>query len=142
MDAQPDVAVVRSRIRDEIKRKFADLVRDVKRSQGSMSAVAAQIGVTRQALAQYADGSVPQSDVLLMALFKWDWSVRVENLGKPSWCEFSISDMEGGPRRRRPEPLQLPLFDALTEMDHDMETLKKSVGRVEFEVRKAFGKRA
>jgi transcriptional regulator with XRE-family HTH domain len=131
----------RLRIRDAIQRKFAELVTGVKSGQGSLAEVAEQLGVRRQAMDQYASGSVPASDVLLMALLKWNWQIRVEDpKGQPSWCEFSVSDMEGGIKRRKPEPVQLSLFDALTDLDQNMDTLKKSVGRVEFEIKRAFGK--
>ena len=87
--------------------------------------------------------SVPQGDVLLTAFLKWDWSIRIENKGgTPAWCEFSISDVDGGVQRRKREPIQLSLFDALTDLDQDLETMKKSVGRVELEIERAFGKRA
>ena len=43
-------------------------------------------------------------------------------------------------KRRKREPVQLSLFDALTGLDQNMDTLKKSVGRVEFEIKRAFGK--
>jgi hypothetical protein len=131
----------RLQIRDAIQRKFIELVNGVKSGHGSLAEVAAQLGVRRQALDQYASGSVPASDVLLMAFLKWDWVIKVDgHKGQPSWCEFSVSDMEGGIKRRKPEPVQLSLFDALTELDQGMDTLKKSVGRVEFEVKRAFGK--
>jgi transcriptional regulator with XRE-family HTH domain len=131
----------RLRIRDAIQREFASLVDDVKSGQGSLSEVAAQLGVSRQALDQYASGSVPASDVLLMAFLKRDLVVRIEDWGgKPSWCEFSVSDIEGGVKGRKREPVQLSLFDALTNLDQNMDTLKKSVGRVEFEIERAFGK--
>jgi hypothetical protein len=127
----------------EIRRKFADLVKKVKSGPGSLSDMAAQLGVTRQALSQYAEKSVPQADVLLTAFLKWDWSIRIENKGgTPAWCEFSISDVDGGVQRRKREPIQLSLFDALTDFDQDLDTLKKSAGRVELEIERAFGKRA
>jgi hypothetical protein len=34
------------------------------------------------------------------------------------------------------------LFDALTDFDNNLKTLKRSVGRVEIEIDRAFGKRA
>jgi hypothetical protein len=48
--------------------------------------------------------------------------------------------LEGGIKRRKREPVQLSLFDALTGLDQNMDTLKKSVGRVEFEIKRAFRK--
>jgi len=134
---------LRTKCLEEIRRKFADLVRNVKSGPGSLSDVAAQLGVTRQALSQYATGSVPQADVLLAAFLKWDWTIRIENAGgTPAWCEFSISDAEGDMERRKPEPLQLSLLDAIANLDKDIDTVKKSVGRVELEIDRAFGKRA
>jgi len=136
-----DADQYRRLLRNETQRKFSDLVNKVKSGKGSLSDVAAQIGVSRQALDQYAAGSVPASDVLLMAFLKWDWVIRVEDRhGHPSWCEFSVSDMEGGVKARKREPVQLSLFDALTDLDQNMDTLRKSVGRVEFEIKRAFGK--
>jgi len=113
----------------------------VKSGRGSLSEVAADLGVSRQALDQYANGSVPASDVLLMAFLKWGWVVKVEDHhGQPSWCEFSVSDMEGGVKTRKRAPVQLSLFDALTDLDQNMDTLKRSVGRVEFRDRKGLRK--
>jgi len=133
----------RSMVRAEIRRMFADLVNTVKSGPGSLSDVAAQIGVRRQALSQYAEGSVPQGDVLLAAFLKWDWTIRIESKGgTPAWCEFSISDVDGGVQNRKRAPIQLSLFDALTGLDQDLQTMKKSVGRVELEIERAFGKRA
>jgi transcriptional regulator with XRE-family HTH domain len=127
--------------RDAIHREFAELVNGVKSGQGSLADVAAQLGVSRQALDQYANGSVPASDVLLMAFLKRDMVIRIEDRGgDPSWCEFSVSDIDGGIKGRKRKPIQLSLFDALTDLDQNMDTLKKNVGRVEFEIERAFGK--
>jgi transcriptional regulator with XRE-family HTH domain len=143
METSLEPGELRSRCCAEIKRKFAELVKNVKSGPGSLSGVAAQLGVSRQALSQYAEGSVPQADVLLAAFLKWDWSIRVENRGgTPAWCEFSLSDVDGGVQRRKREPIQLSLFDALTDFDNNLQTLKRSVGRVEIEIDRAFGKRA
>lgn len=143
MDTPVNVEELRRSIRQDVQRRFAELVKSVKSSSGSLTAVAAQLGVKRQMLDQYASGSVPASDVLLAAFLKWGWTVRTENRGvTPAWCEFSVSDMEGGVRKRKREPVQLSLFDALTDLDQNLDTLKKNVGRVEFELERAFGKRA
>jgi hypothetical protein len=104
-----------------------------------MEQVAAQIGVSRTMLPNYAKGSVPEADVLLTAFLEWGWSIRIEDTGgTPSWCEFGLSDVEGGIELRKAEPTQLSLFDALQELDQDIDTLKKSVGRAEAEIRRAF----
>jgi len=134
---------LRLKIREAVKRKFVDLVKNVKSGSGSLADVAAQIGVRRQMLDQYAEGSVPGADVLLAAFLKWDWAIRIENQGAtPAWCEFSVSDIDGGVKRRRAEPIQLSLFDALTDFDQNIDNVKKSVGRVEIEIERAFGRRA
>ena len=133
---------LRAKLREAIKRKFSELVTNVKSGPGSLSDVAAQLGVRRQAISQYATGSVPQADVLLCAFLKWDWTIRAEDTGgTPAWCEFSVSDVEGGLRHRKREPIQLSLFDALTDLDQNLGAMKKSVGRVELEVQKALGSR-
>lgn len=143
MDTPLDVDRLRRNIREAIRLKFAELVKNVKSGPGTLSDVAAQLGLSRPALSQYAGGSVPESDVLLAAFLKWDWVIRIENKGEaPAWCEFSVSNMEGGVKKRKREPVQLSLFDALTDLDQNINTLKKSVGRVESEIDRAFGKRA
>ena len=105
--------LLRAKIREAIRSKFSELVKNVKSGPGSLAAIAAQIGVRRQALDQYAEGSVPQGDVLLAAFLYWDWVIRIDDKGgKPSWCEFSISGIDGGVQQRKREPIQLSLFDA------------------------------
>ena len=143
MEGPVNIAQLRTRIREEVQAKFADLVKNVKAGPGSLDNVARQIGVTRPALTQYARGSVPQSDVLLAAFLKWDWEIRIENPGEaPAWCEFSMSDVHGGIKKRKREPVQLSLFEALTDLNENMDTLKKTVGRVELEIDRAIGRRA
>ena len=135
--------LLRAKIREAIRSKFSELVKNVKSGPGSLAAIAAQIGVRRQALDQYAEGSVPQGDVLLAAFLYWDWVIRIDDKGgKPSWCEFSISGIDGGVQQRKREPIQLSLFDALTDLNQNIDNVKKSVGRVEAEIDLAFGKRA
>ena len=95
-------------------------------------------------LDQYATGSVPKADVLIAAFLKWDWTIKIDNPAKegPRWFEFALSDIDGGLKKRKPKPVQLSLFEALNDMGENIETLKKSVGRVELEVERAFGKTA
>lgn len=129
----------RQQIRKEIKRRFEQLVRNVRNGTESLETVAAQIGVSRTMLPNYAKGSVPEADVLLTAFLKWDWHIEIkETGGTPGWCEFGLSDVEGGIERRKAEPTQLSLFDALEDLDQSIDTLKKSVGRAEAEIRRAF----
>jgi hypothetical protein len=130
-------------IRKAIQRKFVDLVKNVKSSTGSLADTAAQLGVKRPMLNQYAEGSIPGSDVLLAAFLKWDWVIRIEMPGGvPEWVEFSVSDRAGGVQDRKREPVQLSLFEALEDLDQNLTVLKRSVGRVEFEVQRAFSKDA
>ena len=53
--------------------------------------------------------------------------------------EFTVNDLEGGLQQRNPEPIQLSLFEALSELDGQISVLKKTVGRVELEIERAFG---
>jgi len=142
MNTPINVDEFRSLVRKEIAKKFVDLMSTARKNRGSQTAIAAQLGVQRQMLDQYAAGSVPQADVLLTAFLEWDWSIRIDNPARegPRWFEFAVSDMDGGLRKRKPAPVQLSLFEALNDMEEKIETLKKSVGRVEFEVERAFGK--
>lgn len=134
-----DANEFRQEIRKVIKRKFSDLVKDVKRGTESLEQVAAQIGVSRTMLPNYAKGSMPEADVLLTAFLRWDWRIRIEDTGgTPEWCEFGLNDVAGGIERRKAEPTQLSLFDALEDLDQSIDTLKKSVGRAEAEIRRAF----
>ena len=144
MDTAIDATTFKSLVREEITKKFKELISTVRNSRGSMKDVAAQIGVSRHMLELYGTGSLPQGDVLLAAFLKWDWSIKIfspANEG-PRWFEFALSDIEGGLQERKPTPVQLSLFEALNDMEEKIETLKKSVGRVEFEDERAFGKTA
>jgi hypothetical protein len=128
---------------EAIKKKFVALVSSTKDGRGSLTEIASQLGVKRQMLTQYAEGSVPASDVLLAAFLKWGWVLRVEDWGERSaWCEFSLSRSNKSLPKRTPEPVQLSLFDALAVLDENLDTLKKSVGRVESEIQRALGKPA
>jgi hypothetical protein len=133
----------RKQVRKEIKRQFEGLVNEIRKGTASLESVAAQIGVSRTMLPNYAKGSIPEADVLLTAFLRWDWRIRIEETGgTPEWCEFGLSDVAGGIERRKAEPTQLSLFDALGDLEQNIDTLKKSVGRAEAEIRRAFsGKR-
>jgi hypothetical protein len=137
----PDQA--RSKFRKGVQAYFRKLVNDVRAADGSLPEVAKQIGVTRQMLEQYADGSLPKADVLLTAMLKWDWVIRVENPGAtPAWCEFSMSDVDKESKKLKRQPLQLSLLDALSELDGQLDVVKKSVARVESEVDRSLGRTA
>jgi hypothetical protein len=126
-----------------IAEKFRMLVRSARKRRGALTELAAQIGVKRTMLDQYADGSVPGADVLFTAFLKWDWSIRIESPGAtPTWCEFRMSDIDKESKKLKQQPVQLSLFDALTELDEQLEVLKKTVAKAESEIERSLGKRA
>ena len=140
MNTSAPVGEIRDKIREAIRLKFQGLVAQTRASGGSLSDLADQIGVKRQSLDQYADGSMPGADVLLLSLLKWDWTIRIETPdNRPAWCEFSLSDVDGGLQQRKREPIQLSLFEALSDLNGQISVLKKNVGRVEIEIKRAFG---
>lgn len=134
---------LQAEIRRVIKQKFQALVKEARTRRGLLSQLAAQIGVKRTMLDQYAEGSMPGADVLLTAFLKWDWSIHIASPGDtPSWCEFSMSDPHKESKKLKRQPVQLSLFDALTELDGQLEILKKSVAKAESEIERSMGKRA
>jgi ribosome-binding protein aMBF1 (putative translation factor) len=50
-----------------IAEKFRVLVRNARKRRGALTELAAQIGVKRTMLDQYAEGSVPGADILFTA---------------------------------------------------------------------------
>ena len=127
-----------SRVRDEIKKKFKKLVEEARKHRGQLSQLARQIGVPYQMLDNYAQGSMPAADVLLAAFLRWDWTVEIKSPGAtPAWCKFSLTEMDKESKKLRQQPVQLSLFDALTELDDHLEVLKKSVARAEAEIEKS-----
>jgi hypothetical protein len=131
----------RAKFRKAVQAYFRKLVNDVRSADGLLPEVAKQIGVTRQMLEQYAEGSLPTADVLLTAMLKWDWIVRIDNPdATPAWCEFSMSDVDRESKKLKRQPLQLLLLDGLTELDGSLETLKKSVAKVESEIGRSLNK--
>src|SRR5712671_1178913 len=121
---------LQGKIREEIKKKFKDLVKEARKQRGQLSELANQIGVEYQMLDNYAKGSMPGADVLLAAFLRWDWTIEIRSPGAtPAWCKFSMTDMDKESRKLKQQPLQLSLFDALTELDDHLEGLKKSVAR-------------
>jgi transcriptional regulator with XRE-family HTH domain len=143
MDVPVNTEQFRRAACEAIKKKFQALVKTTKDSGGSLTEIARQLGVKRQMLGQYAHGSVPASDVLLAAFLKWGWVLKVEGWDNDSsWCEFSLSRSDKRLPKRAPEPVQLSLFDALAVLDENLDTLKKSVGRVESEIQRVLGKPA
>src|SRR5271156_6027770 len=112
----------RAKFRKIVHAYFRELVNDVRNAGGSLPDVAKQIGVTRQMVEQYAEGPLPKADVLLTAMLKWDWVVRMENPGAtPAWCEFSMSDVDKESKKLKRQPVQLSLLDALAELDGQLD---------------------
>ncbi len=133
----------RTKIRKRIKEMFADLLAEVRNGKRSLPDVAKQIGLTRQMLEQYAGGSIPKADVLLTAFLKWDWILRIDNRGgTPAWCEFGMSDLDKDSKKLKHNPVQLSLFDALEELDIQLEVLRKSVAKAESEIERSLQKSA
>jgi hypothetical protein len=134
-----------------IRQKFKGLLDEVKSAHGSIRGTAEQIGLSHTMLPLYVNAkkkegkekyNVPSADVLLAAILKWGWTIKIERTGgTPSWCEFGLIDMEGGIEQRIPEPAQMSLFDALTELDQQIDNLKKTVVRAEVEVSRALTQR-
>lgn len=127
-----------SKIREEVKKKFKKLVQEARKHRGQLSQLADQIGVQYQMLDNYAQGSMPAGDVLLAAFLRWDWILEIKSPGAtPARCQFSMTDMDKETKKLKQQPVQLSLFDALTELDDHLEVLKKSVARAEAEIAKS-----
>ena len=124
-----------SKVRDEVKKKFRKLVDEARKHRGQLSHLAKQIGVPYQVLDDYAEGSMPSADVLLATFLRWDWTIEIRSPGAtPTWCKFSLAEMDKESKKLKEQPVQLSLFDALSELDDQLEILKKSVARAEAEV--------
>ena len=135
----PELA--RAKFREAVQTLFSALLSEVRASKGSLPEVAKQLGVTRTMLENYAGGSVPGADILLLAFLKWDWTVKIEDASAtPAWCEFSMSDVDKESKKLKRRPVEISLLDALTELDGNLETLKKSVAKVESEIGRSLNK--
>jgi hypothetical protein len=99
---------LRRRIRSAIQAKFRQAVTQIKAGPSSLKDFAAQIGVTRQALSAYADGSVPEADVLLAALLIWDWEIMIRDERYELGCR---------PFKLDGESTQLLLFDEPNDLE-------------------------
>jgi hypothetical protein len=53
-----------------------------------------------------------------------------------------MSDIDKESKKLKQQPVQLSLFDALTELDDQLEILKKTVAKAESEIERSLGKRA
>jgi hypothetical protein len=138
MESSVTTEELTSKVREELKKKFKKLVADARKQHGRLSELASQIGVPYQMLDNYAGGSMPGADVLLAAFLRWDWTIEIRSPGAtPAWCKFSMTDMDKESRKLKQQPVQLSLFDALTDLDDQLEVLKKSVARAEAEIEKS-----
>ena len=121
-----------------IQAEFKEIVR---KNKGKLAQKAAEIGVERQQLEQYATGSLPRSDVILTAMIKWGLRLRIEDPnapgGEPKWWECGMSGKDGVRAKSRPLPVQLPLFKAIEHLgdkDTDVRILRKEPGRIRLAV--------
>jgi len=129
---------LKSKVREEVKKKFKKLVEDARKQRGRLSALADQIGVPYQMLDNYAQGSMPAADVLLAAFLRWDWIIEIRSPGStPARCKFSMTDMDKESKKLKQQSVQLSLFDAITDLDDHLDGLKKSVARAEAEIEKS-----
>jgi hypothetical protein len=129
---------LQSKVREEISKKFSDLLAEAKNHRGQLSQLANQIGVRHQMLDNYAKGSMPGADVLLTAFLKWNWVIEIKNPGgTPAWCKFSMAEVEGEAKKLKQPAVQLSLFDALYELEDNLELLKKSVAKAGVELQKS-----
>jgi hypothetical protein len=131
----------RSRFQAAIKAAFA---KEIKKREGHLAEAAADLGVARQMVEQYAAGSMPKGDVLLTAFIKWSMVIRIENSAAPAdephfWeCSMTRKDKH---KQRRPESTQLPLFKAIDELEVqnlDVRILRKGPQKIELAVDIAF----
>ena len=125
----------REKLRKAMEKEF---LRAKNEGKGHLQRKAAEIGIERQQMQQYAAGTTIPADVLLMAFMTWGITVRIEDEeaeeGEPKWWEFSMSGRDRGLRKPRPSPAQMSLFDALNKLrdDHlEVKILRKGPGRLE-----------
>jgi len=134
----------RQKFREAIKKAFAQIV---DKRKGQLETAASEIGKHRQSLEQYANGTVPRADVLLMAFIRWGLVIRIEDEaagpGEPNRWECSMSRKSKVAPPRRPEPVQLPLFKAIDDLEDrhvDVRILRKGPAKIELGVEIGFPK--
>jgi len=137
----------RTKFRLAIRTAFRDVVRTRK---GQLEAAASEIGVARQSLEQYAEGTIPRADVLLTAIVRWGLKIRIEDSDaaeiQQRWWECSASrgSLQMHTTPSKPEQLLLPLSQAIEDLgdeDVDLKILRKSPGRIELGVKIQFPRR-
>lgn len=134
----------REKLREALEQEF---LRAKNEGKGHLQRKAAEIGLERQNMQQYATGTTIPADILLQAFMTWGLTIRIEDEeaeeGEPKWWEFSMSGRDGGLRKSRPSPVQMSLFDALNELrdDHmEVKILRKGPGRLELGLEIGFKK--
>jgi hypothetical protein len=136
----------REKFRRSIQEAFADVVR---KRKGHLEAAASEIGVSRQSLEQYAVDRVPAADVLLTAFIIWEMAVRIEDpnaaLGETKSWECAMTQKRRRTPAPRREPEQLPLFQAIDDLEEqnlELKILRKGPNKIELGLEIAFPKRA
>lgn len=136
----------RQRFKEAVKRAFADVVNNRK---GELEAAGREIGSSRQALQQYADGGIPGADVLLAAFIIWEMVIRIEDPsagpGETKCWECSVTHKQRPKQAAHRQPEQLPLFQAIYDLEEqnlELKILRKGPTKIELGLEIAFPKRA
>jgi len=136
----------RLKFKEAVKKAFAEVVSNRK---GELEAAGREIGSSRQALQQYADGAVPGADVLLAAFIIWEMMIRIEDPdagpGETRLWECSVTQKQRRMQAARRQPEQLPLFQAIDDLEEqnlELKILRKGPNKIELGLEIAFPKRA
>jgi len=136
----------REKFRRSIKEAFAEVVT---KQKGNLEAAATEIGISRQSLEQYAVGRVPAADVLLAAFVIWETVIRIEDPnarpGETKLWECAITQRQRRAQSSRRAPEQLPLFQAIDDLEEqnlELKILRKGPHKIELGLEIAFPKRA
>lgn len=136
----------RQNFRQAVKDAFTEVIR---KRRGDLERAGLEIGSSRQALQQYADGGVPGADVLLTALLMWQMVVQINDpsarAGETKGWECSIKTRLSPVKAARTQPMQLPLFQAiddLGEQDLELKIVRKGTRSIELGLEISFPKRA
>jgi hypothetical protein len=145
MFTREEALEIRQKLRTAIQKAFE---RQANASFGRLGKAADEIGALRQQLQQYAAGTPPPADLLLMAFLAWNVKVHINNdrvrPDEPRSWEFSTRRSKS--KVEKPPDAQLHLFQAWQELrTEDVEVRavkKKGVGRFEIEIDFGFKKQA
>lgn len=123
----------------------AEFLRLKSERAGGLEKAAAEIGVHRQQMQQWAGGVPVPADVLLMAFWKWGSTIRIED-SQPEHgtvYKFSMTKARATKGTQRAGPVQLSLFEALNGLQDEniqVRVLRKGAGRIELGVEIGFRK--